>query len=333
MNNEIPHPGDPLSAPSGPPQAGPIEGFSSDEAIAARTSCTTFQVQKLIREGHLRQVSATATQRFFRTSDLDGAKAYSQRLLDIVGARQAVKHLSGSERERMFFSLIAAQENGRTTPNKSDFKEGERRLALAAKLDAQADRITARIDQVLERIDHVGRRPAAGRLQLSAVDTQGGVLIGAVVMQANLPLTGKTVFVDETGAVTKDPKAARRKLPVYSDAKTLETLLAACQDAGGKLRVRVDHDDSVQSRAGFATAFRKDGDVVRADVTLFDAFEGRDLVLETADRTPDLMGLSVDIVPTFEIAGDRAFLRIQSISAVDVVDEGAGTPGGFFSES
>jgi hypothetical protein len=44
------------------------------------------------------------------------------------------------------------------------------------------------------------------------------------------------------------------------------------------------------------------------------------------------MGMSVDIVPTFEIADGKAFLRIQEISACDLVDEGAGTPGGFFSE-
>jgi len=325
----IPPSSSPLGAPQpqdAPPQEGAIEALGSDEAIAVRTSCTLSQVRRLIREGFLKQVSATPTHRFFRSADLNSARALAQRLIDITGIR------ASADSDAEFFARVAAAESGHSEPTGPEVQEGQRKAKLKRKLDTQVEIGLMRVDDLLSRLDALGRSLVGTRLRLSAVDTRAGVLRGVVVMQAGVALTGKTIFVDENGLPTKDPKAARRRLQVFSDRQTLKTLLAACQDAGNKLRVRVDHDDSVQSRAGFATGFRLDGDVVRADVTLFDAFEGRDLVLETAEKTPSLMGMSVDIVPTFEIADGKAFLRIQEISACDLVDEGAGTPGGFFSE-
>ena len=312
-----------MGAPPGPPQAGPVEGFDSDEAIAARTGCTTFQVQKLIREGHLRQVSATATHRYFRPADLDGAKAFSQRLLDIVGIRQKVSRLAAGEREAAFWAHVSAAENGRQRLTAADRAEGARRSQAAQRFDQAADRVTARIDQILERIEHVGRRPAGDHLRLRAVHQASGVLEGVAVMTKDLPCAGKFILVDTAGNITKNPNQANKRLQVWTDEESLTTLLVALEAAGPKLKVRTDHSDDVADRVGYADSFGRQGASVTCDLHLFASADARNIILETAARSPELLGVSVSFIPRFEIRPDRALLRVVAVEACDIVDEAA----------
>jgi hypothetical protein len=162
------------------------------------------------------------------------------------------------------------------------------------------------------------------------VDQKNGIIIGATVAEANVPAKGHFVFVDETGSIVKEGTERSRKLPLMTDAKTLETALARAH-ADKQARVRTDHSDAIQDRAGFADTFRiSDGKLV-CNVHLFDAFKDRDAVLEAADKTPGLIGLSLDFQYSVEVAGDRAYARAVKIHAVDIVDEGAVTPRGLFS--
>lgn len=166
-------------------------------------------------------------------------------------------------------------------------------------------------------------------LRASRVDVPSGIIYGATVAKAGVRATGKTLFLDAAGKITRDEKLAARKLPIFTDEKTLDTLLAAAQDAGPRVKIREDHDDSLGARAGFASAFAKttDGRVV-ADLKLFSEYRHRSLVLETAEQTPTEIGLSIDFTPTFEIVGDKAMMRVEELHAVDLVDEGAITPDG-----
>jgi hypothetical protein len=170
------------------------------------------------------------------------------------------------------------------------------------------------------------------KLQLAAgrVDSANGVIYDVTLAKSGVIALGKFIFVDGDGNVTKDPAKARRRLPVYTDDQTLETLMGAFQDAGTRIRTRVNHDDSIEARAGHTQNFRREGDRVIGDLYLLTNFPARDIVLEVAEKTPDLMGMSIDLVPTFEIKGDRAFMRVQELLAVDIVDEGAITPAGMF---
>lgn len=171
------------------------------------------------------------------------------------------------------------------------------------------------------------------RIQLSAgtVDIATGIIHGATVAKANVPALGKFVMLDKAGAITRDPKQMAKKIPVFTDAKTLTTLMGAVQDAGGNLKVREDHDDAIGSRAGFIDAFKLSADShVSADIHLFDAYRNRGVVLETTNKTPKKMGLSIDFVPSYEITEGKALMRIESIEAVDIVDAGAITPDGMF---
>jgi hypothetical protein len=161
-----------------------------------------------------------------------------------------------------------------------------------------------------------------------SIDDGLGVIRRCTVLKANVPALGKSVLLNSKGEITSDPKLAVKKLPIFTDSKTLDTLLAAAKTAGNRVKTRENHDDSVGARAGFTDAFSIDGDRVAGDVHLFKAYKNRALVLETAAKTPDDIGLSIDFVPSYEIDGGRALMRVSELIAVDIVDEGAVTPDG-----
>ncbi len=163
-----------------------------------------------------------------------------------------------------------------------------------------------------------------------SVDSTSGILRGVTVAKAGVQAKGKFVYIDGAGNITRDPKLAKTKLPVFTDEEMLDTLMGAAQDAGGRVKVRSDHDDSLAARAGFATNFRKVEDRVVCDLHLNQSYRDRATVLETAQKSPDLIGCSIDFVPTFVLTKDKAMMRVSDLSAVDIVDEGAVTPGGLF---
>lgn len=166
-------------------------------------------------------------------------------------------------------------------------------------------------------------------LAAEAVDVPGGILRGCTVAQAGVEATGKYVMIDAEGHVTKDEAAAVRELPVWTDAKTLETLLAASA-ARARFKVREDHDDTIGATAGYAANFRAAGDRIVADVKVYENYRNRAVFLERVSTTPDQIGLSIDFLPSFELGNDRALMRIDRLDAVDIVDEGAITHRGLF---
>lgn len=189
-------------------------------------------------------------------------------------------------------------------------------------------------DDVLEHDLELLDRSYRTRLSASAIDAVSGVLRGCTAAQADVLAAGKFVLLDASGKVTRDPSKMARKLPVYTDDRTLETLLAAVEAAGGVLKVRSDHDDSLAARAGFADGFRlvvEDGKKrVATDLHLARSYRDREIFLETAKTTPSLVGLSIDFLPEYELEADRALMRVAEVYAVDIVDEGAITRDGLF---
>jgi hypothetical protein len=172
----------------------------------------------------------------------------------------------------------------------------------------------------------------AGRMTLASatIDPDAGILRNVVVMAGGVEAAGKFVMLDGSGKRTLDPAKARRRLPVWTDARSLHSLLAAVAEVGGRLKTRVDHNDSIEARAGYADNFRLVGADVVCDLHLNASFSQRDAVLEIATRTPELMGISISFDAAFELENDRAFMRVLAVDAADLVDEGAVTPGGLF---
>lgn len=166
------------------------------------------------------------------------------------------------------------------------------------------------------------------RLAATAVDIAAGVIRGCTVAKSGVQATGKFVWLDAKGEITADEDAMKSEVPIFTDETTLTTLMAAAKVAGKRIKVREDHADEIGARAGYADAFIQAGDRVSADVHLFKSYRNRETVLETADQTPEEIGLSIDIEPTFELKDDRALMRVKVLNAVDVVDRGALTPDG-----
>lgn len=170
-------------------------------------------------------------------------------------------------------------------------------------------------------------------LSAATVDSASGVIRGVTAMKAGVKAKGKFVMLDGAGVRTTDIKLMKSRIPAFTDMETLHTLMGAAQDAGGRVKVRSDHDNSLSARAGHATNFRLLEDRVVCDLHLNRAYRDRDTVIETAQKTPELMGCSIDFDPEFVIEKNKALMRVSILSAVDLVDEGAVTPNGLFMAS
>lgn len=170
------------------------------------------------------------------------------------------------------------------------------------------------------------------RLASQKINAETGVMTEVTVAKAGVRAEGKFLWLDKDGKRTNDEELAVKKLPVFTDAKTLTTLLAASTAVGPRTKTREDHDDALESRIGFAYNFKAGSgefsDLVSADIHVFQAYRNRALLFETALHTPDQIGISIDFIPDFEIAGDRALMRVKKLEAVDIVDAGAITPDG-----
>ena len=160
------------------------------------------------------------------------------------------------------------------------------------------------------------------------VDSTTGRILGATAAKSGVRAEGKFVLLNAKGQRVLDPIKAVRKVPVFTDDETLTTLMTAAKAAGGRVKCRENHDDSVGARAGSAEMFTRVGDRVTVDLDIFEAYRNRAIFLETARKTPEAIGLSLDFIPTYEIIGDKAMMRIRELSAVDIVDAGAITPDG-----
>ena len=139
---------------------------------------------------------------------------------------------------------------------------------------------------------------------------------GVTVARANVPALGHRLKSGEE---------------IWTDQKTLETMLAAAEAAGGVVRCREDHADTLASRVGSVRNFRIEGDRLLADLEVLESYPRKDLLQELAAKTPELFGLSAYFSAEYELTRGKAIARIQTLNAVDVVDRGAVTPTGLFS--
>lgn len=167
-----------------------------------------------------------------------------------------------------------------------------------------------------------------------AIDDDKGRLQGVIVAEVG-EATGHFVCLDKAGLVigcdADDLPGTVRKLPLFMDEKGLNLVVEAGV-AANRAKARENHDDSVGARAGYVENFRLQAGKAVCDLNILDAYRHRALFLETALKTPEMIGLSGDFKFLAEIVGDCAFMRVTRIDAVDIVDEGALTHAGLFSK-
>lgn len=167
-----------------------------------------------------------------------------------------------------------------------------------------------------------------------AIDNDKGRLQGVVVADVG-EATGHFVCLDKAGLVIgcddETLPGTVRTLPLFMDEKGLGLVVEAGV-AANRAKARENHDDSVGARAGYVDNFRLQGGKAVCDLNIWDAYRHRALFMETALKTPEMIGLSGDFQFLTEVVGDRAFMRVTAIDAVDIVDEGALTHAGLFSK-
>lgn len=169
------------------------------------------------------------------------------------------------------------------------------------------------------------------KFKAGSVDRKAGVIRDAVVAESGIPAKGHFGYLNADGIFSREKQADTVKtVPLFMDDASLQTALAAAIEEGGRARVRSDHDDALSARGGYADNFRiADGKLI-TDIHLFDTYKDREIVLETAEKTPDLIGLSMDFSFKTEVSDNKALVRVTGLKAVDIVDEGAVTPNGLF---
>ncbi len=128
--------------------------------------------------------------------------------------------------------------------------------------------------------------------------------------------------------------------PFDVDEQTLEQVIEFGNRPNKGLKARYRHPrqgESLGSHLGFWTNFRRDGDAVRADLTLakssFATPYGNlgGYVMELADEAPESFGLSLaTLLDKAMFDSDSNGLRFAKVKAVDVVGEPAATRGGLF---
>lgn len=90
-------------------------------------------------------------------------------------------------------------------------------------------------------------------------------------------------------------------------------------------KCKLDHGATVRDIVGDYTKFRRDGNQVRADLTLMESTSHRAYVEELFQKFSKKIGNSIDFDFSYDIKGDVAIARCRKLNSVDIVDAPAAT--------
>jgi hypothetical protein len=149
------------------------------------------------------------------------------------------------------------------------------------------------------------------------IDEDAGIILGVAVITAG-PALGHFDWSLET------------PLPLFADNSTLSEVMTCANGYAGGLKVKFNHGSGIGDIVGRLTAFRIDGNVLRADFHALAASPHRAYLFEIASTIPESFGLSISFSGKPERGKDRAFARCSEIYSADFVDEPAANPTGLF---
>lgn len=110
---------------------------------------------------------------------------------------------------------------------------------------------------------------------------------------------------------------------VIGDA-TLDDVVT-CGLEAESTKCKLDHGATVRDIVGDYASFRRDGDQVRADLTLMDSTPHRGYIIELFKKFSKKVGNSIDFDYSYEIEGNVAIARCRKLNSVDLVDAPAAT--------
>lgn len=135
--------------------------------------------------------------------------------------------------------------------------------------------------------------------------------------------------VNDGGRVVNYDRAnpEHKKLQKYQIIIGDETLddVVSCGVDAESTKCKLDHGATVRDIVGDYASFRRDGDQVRADLTLMDSTPHREYIVELFKKFSKKVGNSIDFDYSYEISGDVAIARCRKLNSVDLVDAPAAT--------
>lgn len=151
----------------------------------------------------------------------------------------------------------------------------------------------------------------ASRMQLGdgSVDAENCVIRGVSVITSGIEAKGHALQVD---------------------AKTVDQLYKLGR-AKKQVKVKTNHGSGADAINGYLTAFRIDGDRLRADWHLMKAYPNTAHMLEMAERMPQELGFSVAFRGEPEKVGGKKAARATELVSADLVESPAANPTGMFS--
>jgi len=118
--------------------------------------------------------------------------------------------------------------------------------------------------------------------------------------------------------------ASLQKFQIVIGDDTLNDVVA-CGLENETSKCKLDHGATVRDIVGDYAKFRRDGDQVRADLTLMDSTGHRAYVEELFKKFSKKIGNSIDFDFSYDIKGDVAIARCRKLNSVDIVDAPAAT--------
>lgn len=116
------------------------------------------------------------------------------------------------------------------------------------------------------------------------------------------------------------------KYPIHITDQTLNDVVACGNSTNDdQTKCKLDHGSTVLAIVGNYNNFRRDGDGVRADLSLFANAQYRAHAMDIIDNCSKNIGNSIDFNYGYEIEGNVAIARCRKLNSVDIVDSPAAT--------
>jgi len=154
-----------------------------------------------------------------------------------------------------------------------------------------------------------------------------GYYPGVLIIEMG-PAKGHFAVRDGNRVVNYNPADARhtelQKFQIVIGDDTLNYVVT-CGLESETTKCKLDHGATVRDIVGDYASFRREGDQVRADLTLMDSTGHRAYVEELFKKFSKKIGNSIDFDYSYEIKGDVAIARCRKLNSVDIVDAPAAT--------
>lgn len=180
----------------------------------------------------------------------------------------------------------------------------------------------------MKTLSSTGERLSFARFQALPDKDKPGFYAGVLIIEKG-PAKGHYAVKEEGGKVVNydgnNPEHLKlQKYPIQIGDVTLDDVLR-CGNEADNVKCKLDHGATVRDIVGDYATFKRDGDQVRADLSLMESTPHRAYVEEIITKYSKKIGNSIDFDYVYDIKGNVAVARCVKLNSVDIVDAPAAT--------